>query len=162
MLQIDLTDGKTFISGLEFSEHLSSFSINVAPGTKVLLRNTIKVIQGILSLGPQNIAIYSGGGHVQNLYEKWETQRTLAKYGGRKNNELKDSPPPWISFGNKIKSISNADDKNKSSGKSLTKETKELSKEETEFLAMRNAAIADAATKGEILFSLFFIYKIFH
>ncbi|XP_031622509.1 tudor domain-containing protein 3 [Contarinia nasturtii] len=151
LLQIDLTDGQTFCSGLDL-DYLSSFSINVAPGTKVLLRNTVKVIQGFLSLTPQNISIL--GGQVQTLYEKWETNRTLAKYAGiggassKKSNgdTLKGSPPPWISFGNKIKGTN--DD---TSFKSLNEpKTKEISKEESEFLALRNSAIADAATKGEV------------
>lgn len=153
LLQIDLSDGQTVCSGLEL-DHLPAFSINVAPGTKVLLRNTVKVIQGYLSLTPQNISIL--GGQVQTLYEKWETHRTLAKYvgiggsGSKKSNgdTLKGSPPPWISFGNKIKGA-NGDD---AAFKSLkeTSKTKELSKEESEFIAMRNSAIADAATKGEV------------
>lgn len=151
LLQIDLTDGQTFCSGLDL-DYLSSFSINVAPGTKVLLRNTVKVIQGFLSLTPQNISIL--GGQVQTLYEKWETNRTLAKYAGvggpssKKSNgdTLKGSPPPWISFGNKIKGTNDS-----SSFKSLdATKTKEVSKEESEFLSMRNSAIANATTKGDV------------
>ncbi|XP_055316780.1 tudor domain-containing protein 3 [Sitodiplosis mosellana] len=153
LLQIDLSDGQSVCSGLDL-EHLSAFSINVAPGTKVLLRNTVKVIQGFLSLTPQNISIL--GGQVQTLYEKWETHRTLAKYAGiggpssKKSNgdTLKGSPPPWISFGNKIKGA-NGDDATFKSLKDTTK-TKEVSKEESEFLALRNSAIADAATNGEV------------
>lgn len=153
LLQIDLTDGQTPCCGLDL-EHLSAFNINVAPGTKVLLRNTVKVIQGFLSLTPQNISIL--GGQVQALYEKWETNRTLAKYAGiggpssKKSNgdTLKGSPPPWSPFGNKMKGT-NGDD---ASFKSLTavNKTKEVSKEESEFIATRNNAIAEAATKGEV------------
>lgn len=159
LLQIDLTDGQTLCSGLDL-EHLSAFSINVAPGTKVLLRNTIKVIQGFLSLTPQNISIL--GGHVQTLYERWETNRTLAKYtaaaisGGlgasskKSNGEtLKGSPPPWSPFGNKMKDGTGDDAANFKSLAAITK-TKEVSKEESEFLATRNAAIAEASTKGEV------------
>lgn len=154
LLQIDLTDGQTLCSGLDL-EYLSAFSINVAPGTKILLRNTVKVIQGFLSLTPQNISIL--GGQVQALYEKWETNRTLAKYSGvggganlKKSNgdTLKGSPPPWIPFGNKMKGT-NGDD---ASFKSLkeTNKPKEISKEEGEFLALRNTAIAEASTKGDV------------
>lgn len=153
LLQIDLTDGQTLCSGLDL-EHLSAFNVNVAPGTKVFLRNTVKVIQGFLSLAPQNISIL--GGQVQALYEKWETNRTIAKYAGiggpssKKSNgdTLKGMPPPWIPFGNKMKGT-NGDD---AGFKSLSevKKTKEISKEESEFLAMRNNAIAEAATKGEV------------
>lgn len=118
----------------------------------MLLRNTVKLVQGFLSLAPQNISIL--GGQVQALYEKWEAHRNSVKYsgvGGRISKKsaaetLKGSPPPWISFGNKIKGTT--DDAN---FKSLdVNKPKEVSKEESEFLAMRNAAIAEAATKGEV------------
>lgn len=150
LLQIDLTDGQTVCSGLDL-EYLSAFSINIAPGTKVLLKNSVKINQGFLIFTPQNINII--GGQVQALYEKWETNRTLLKYAGpqglrKLNNEsLKGSPPPWISFGNKIKNTNESD----SSVKSLSAaKPKEISKEESEFLAMRESAIAEAATKGEL------------
>lgn len=159
LLQIDFTDGQTLCSGLDL-DHLSAFNLNVAPGTKVLLRNTIKVIQGFLSLTPQNISIL--GGHVQTLYDRWETNRTLAKYaaaaiGGasakKSNGEaLKGSPPPWIPFGKaKIKGNGAAGDDG-GSFKSLTviTKTKEVSKEESEFLALRNVAVTDAMAKGEV------------
>lgn len=153
LLQIDLTDGQTVCSGLDL-EYLSAFNINVAPGTKVMLKNSVKVMQGFLLLTPQNIHIL--GGQVQSLYEKWETNRTLAKYAGiggpssKKSNvdTLKGSPPPWIPFGNKTKG--GTDD---SSGfKSLTtiNKTKEISKEESEFIALRNSAIAEVVSKGGV------------
>lgn len=153
LLQIDFTDGQTLCSGLDL-EHLQSFSINVAPGTKVLLKNTVKVVQGFLTLTPQNISIL--GGQVQALYEKWETNRTLAKFIGfagqssKKSNgdTLKGTPPPWISFGSKIKGNSDNDATFKSLN--TTSKTKEVSKEDAEFIALRNSAIAEASAKGEL------------
>lgn len=153
LLQIDFTDGQTVCSGLDL-EYLSAFNINVAPGTKVLLKNSVKVTQGFLLLTPQNIHIL--GGQVQSLYEKWETHRTQAKYSGiggpstKKSNgdTLKGSPPPWSPFGNKTKG--STDDS--SSFKSLTaiSKTKEISKEESEFIALRNSAIAEVVSKGGV------------
>lgn len=150
LLQIDMTDGQTVCSGLDL-EHLSSFNINIAPGTKVLLKNTIKIIQGFLALTPQNICIF--GGHVQALFEKWETVRALSKYGilgiGSKKGageSLRGTPPPWIPFGTKTKSTDEA------TFKSLDApaKAKEVSKEENEFLTSRNNAIAEASAKGEL------------
>lgn len=153
LLQIDLTDGQTVCSGLDL-EHLSSFNVNVAPGTKVLLKNTVKVVQGFLLLTQQNIQIL--GGQVQTLYEKWESSRTLTKYAGiggpssKKSNgdTLKGSPPPWSPFGNKTKGGSD----DNGSFKSLTtiNKTKEISKEESEFIALRNCAIAEVVSKGGV------------
>lgn len=153
LLQIDLTDGQTLCSGLDL-EYLSAFSINVAPGTKVLLRNTVKILQGFLLLTPQNLSLL--GGQVQTLYEKWEARRTLDKYAGiggpssKKSNgdTLKGSPPPWIPFGIKVKG--GTDDEASIKGLSTINKPKEISKEESEFLALRNSAIAEAATKGEV------------
>lgn len=150
LLQIDMTDGQIVCSGLEL-EHLPSFNINIAPGTKVLLKNTIKIVQGFLALTPQNISIL--GGHVQALFEKWESVRALSKYGivgiGSKKGageSLKGTPPPWIAFGAKMKSTDEA------TFKSLDApaKPKEVSKEEHEFLTSRNNAIAEASSKGEL------------
>lgn len=144
LLQIDLTDGQTLCSGLEM-ENISALSINIAPGTKVMVKNSLKVIQGMLSFNAQNISVI--GGQVANLYEKWEINRTLAKYaqGARRpaTNADGSGPPPWIPFGQKL-----AQTNNDKSFKSLTAATgdksKEPSKENSEFLASRNEAIAEA------------------
>lgn len=151
LLQIDMTDGQTVCSGLDL-EHLSSFNINIAPGTKVLLKNTIKIIQGFLTLTPQNISIL--GGHVQALFEKWETVRALSKYvivggmGSKKGaaEALKGTPPPWIPFGIKIKGTDEATFKSLD----VPAKAKEVSKEENDFLTSRNKAIAEASSKGEL------------
>lgn len=147
LLQIDMTDGQSYCSGLEM-EHLPMFNINIAPGTKVLVRNSVKTIQGIMSLSPQNISIL--GGKVAALYEKWETSRALSKlttFGARPSDPNGGGPPPWIPFGQKIQHC--ADDKSfKSYGAGTGEKAKDPSKENTEFIAMRNEAIAEAIKIG--------------
>lgn len=153
LLQIDFTDGQTVCSGLDL-DVLAGFNLNTAPGTKVHLKNPVKMNQGFLVLNTQNVSVL--GGQVQVLFEKWETNRAMAKYGGTQQTNqrgksaaeaLKGTPPPWISFGKKIQSSA----ENDAVFKSLeTTKTKEVSKEESEFVAARNIAIAEAATKGEL------------
>lgn len=152
LLQIDFSDGQTLCSGLDL-DFIPGFSINTAPGTKVFLKNPVKMKQGFLLLNTQNVNVL--GGQVQALYEKWESSRALSKYGGGQytsrgksgTETLKGTVPPWIPFGTKIQSSADNDAVFKSIN---TPKTKEESKEESEFQASRNSAIAEAATKGEI------------
>lgn len=143
LLQLDLTDGQTLCSGLEM-EHISAISLNTAPGTKVMIKNPIKLVQGMILFGPQNIHVI--GGRVEVLYEKWEINRTLAKYaqGGRRPNNDGNGPPPWIPFGQKIESSTSNDKAFKSLGAAGGDKSKDPSKENSEFIATRNEAIAEA------------------
>lgn len=152
LLQLDFTDGSTLCSGLDL-DSIPGVNINTAPGTKIYLKNPIKMNQGFLVLNTQNVNVL--GGQVQALYEKWESTRTLAKYGGGQHTargksateNLKGTPPPWIPFGTKIQSSV----ENDAAFKSLNEtKAKEISKEESEFQASRNNAIAEASTKGEL------------
>lgn len=83
LLQIELTDGQTVCTALEF-DPVPSLSVNTAPGSKLLLKNNIKLVQGMLMLNAQSLSVL--GGHVSLMYDKWETQRTLNKYA--KGSEL--------------------------------------------------------------------------
>lgn len=142
LLQLDLTDGQNYCSGLEL-EHIAVLSMNTAPGTKVLLKGNIKMNQGMLVLGPQNVSI--SGGHVATLFDKWDINRTLSKYAkGIRINTGPGGPPPWIPFGQKSQQQQTlSTDK---SFKSLNAEKeKEESKENVEFNATRNEAIAEAS-----------------
>lgn len=147
-----MTDGQTYCSGLEI-EHLPMFNTNIAPGTKVLLRNNVKTLQGMMSLTPQNITIL--GGKVAALYEKWESNRIMAKYstfGARPaaadSNGI--GPPPWIPFGQKSQLQSgDSDDKTfKSYGGGAGEKAKQPPKENIEFVTLRNEAIAEAIKIG--------------
>lgn len=77
LLLLELTDAQTVCTALEF-DPVPSLSVNTAPGTKVLLKNNIKLVQGILMLNAQSLSVL--GGHVALMYDKWETTRTLSKY----------------------------------------------------------------------------------
>lgn len=78
LLQIDFTDGRTFCNGLEF-ERIQSLSLNTPPGTKITLKGSVKIVQGIMLLTSSNVQVC--GGVVTGMIEKWESQRALAKYG---------------------------------------------------------------------------------
>uniref|UniRef100_A0A1Q3EY83 Survival of motor neuron-related-splicing factor 30 n=1 Tax=Culex tarsalis TaxID=7177 RepID=A0A1Q3EY83_CULTA len=140
LLKLTLTDGQTQYSALE-GEHVPSLSLETAPGTKIYLKNgPIKILQGMLILNANNVSIL--GGKVSALFEKWELGRAMAKYAKGGRMQLSASgPPPWIPFGQKIQQNLPTDTKN---FKSLQTKEKDESKENAEFNALRNDAIAEA------------------
>ncbi|XP_065074371.1 tudor domain-containing protein 3 [Ochlerotatus camptorhynchus] len=143
LLKLTLTDGQTQYSALE-GEHVSSISLDTPPGTKLYLKNgPIKISQGLLILNANCVSVL--GGKVPALVEKWQLGRTMAKYakGGRLQFSA-SGPPPWIAFGQKIQQ-NLPHDKN---FKSLQTKEKDESKENAEFNALRNDAIAEATKLG--------------
>ncbi|XP_053690328.1 tudor domain-containing protein 3 [Sabethes cyaneus] len=143
MLKLTLTDGQTQYSALE-NQHVSSLSLDTPPGTKIYLKNgPIKVTQGLLILNANNVSVL--GGRVSALVDKWEIGRTMAKYakGGRIQLSA-NGPPPWIPFGQKIQQTVPVD----KNFKSLQVKQKDESKENAEFTALRNDAIAEANKLG--------------
>ncbi|XP_055594172.1 tudor domain-containing protein 3 [Uranotaenia lowii] len=143
LLKLTLTDGQTQYSALE-GEHVPSISLDTPPGTKILLKNgPIRITQGLLILNANNVTVL--GGKVPVLLEKWELNRTMAKYAKGGRMHLSSSgPPPWIAFGQKIQQ-NVPQDKN---FKSLQAKEKDESKENAEFTALRNDAIAEANKLG--------------
>lgn len=143
LLKLTLTDGQTQYSALE-GEHVSSLSLDTAPGTKMYLKNgPIKISQGLLILNANNVSIL--GGKVAAMVEKWELGRAMAKYAKGGRMQLSASgPPPWIPFGQKIQQNVPAD----KNFKSLQTKEKDESKENAEFTALRNDAIAEANKLG--------------
>lgn len=143
LLKLTITDGQTQYSALE-GEHVSSLSLDTAPGTKIYLKNgPIKISQGLLILNANNVSVL--GGKVPALVEKWELGRAMAKYAKGGRIQLSASgPPPWIAFGQKIQQ-NLPNDKN---FKSLQTKEKDESKENAEFTALRNDAIAEANKLG--------------
>lgn len=105
LLKIQLTDGQTLFSAVEM-DNISSLTINTPPGTKVhnkwcwglpfthfyfnlhicvwsfsqihLKNGPIKMSHGMILLDSKNVDVL--GGTVAALVEKWEVNRTLAKY----------------------------------------------------------------------------------
>ncbi|XP_052873418.1 AT-rich interactive domain-containing protein 1B [Anopheles cruzii] len=144
LLKLTITDGQTQYVALEH-EHIPALSLNTPPGTKLLLRNgPIRIVQGVMLLSDKHLTVL--GGQVTALVEKWELSRTMAKYakGGRLQFSS-SGPPPWIAFGQKIQQPAAANDKD---FKSLPSKEKEESKENSEFNAQRNDAIAEATKLG--------------
>lgn len=78
MLLLDLTDGVTPCSAIEL-DHVPTLNANTAPGTKLLLKGTIKIFQGMLVLTPSTIK--NCNGVVTAMVEKWELEKAMAKYG---------------------------------------------------------------------------------
>ncbi|KFB51286.1 hypothetical protein ZHAS_00019336 [Anopheles sinensis] len=145
LLKLTITDGQTQYVALEH-EPIPALSINTPPGTKILLKNgPIRITQGVMMLSDKHVTVL--GGQVTALVEKWELSRTMAKYakGGRLQFST-SGPPPWIPFGQKIQQPTavNSD----KDFKSLTTKEKEESKENSEFNALRNDAIAEATKLG--------------
>ncbi|XP_058459762.1 tudor domain-containing protein 3 isoform X2 [Malaya genurostris] len=143
LLKLTVTDGQTQYSALE-GEHVPSVSLDTPPGTKIFLKNgPIKISQGLLILNANNVSVL--GGRVSALVEKWELGRAMAKYAkGGRNHLSASGPPPWIAFGQKIQQ-NLPNDKN---FKSLQAKEKDESKENAEFTALRNDAIAEATKLG--------------
>lgn len=144
LLKLTITDGQTQYSALE-GEHVPSLSLETAPGMKIFLKSgPIKIQQGMLILNANNVSIL--GGKVPALFEKWELGRAMAKYAKGGRMQLSASgPPPWIPFGQKIQQNLPTDTKN---FKSLQTKEKDESKENAEFTALRNDAIAEATKLG--------------
>lgn len=143
LLKLTLTDGQTQYSAIE-GEPISSISLDTPPGTKIHLKNgPIRISQGLLILTANCLSVL--GGKVPALIEKWELGRTMAKFakGGRLQFSA-SGPPPWIAFGQKIQQ-NLPNDKN---FKSLQTKEKDESKENAEFNALRNDAIAEATKLG--------------
>uniref|UniRef100_A0A1B6GAC8 Survival of motor neuron-related-splicing factor 30 n=1 Tax=Cuerna arida TaxID=1464854 RepID=A0A1B6GAC8_9HEMI len=138
MLKIVLTDGHTVCHAIEV-ETVNVLSLNSPPGTKVLLKGeSLAMSHGLLLLRPSCVQVL--GGRVTALIDKWELNRSLAKHTrGRIGEE--GGPPPWIPFGQKILRPNLQDRNFKSLGENVAKEN-------AEFEAQRQGAIAEAARGG--------------
>lgn len=85
MLLLELTDGSTLCSAIEL-DNLPTLSVNTPPGTKILLKGTIKIFQGMLVLTSSTMK--NCNGVVTTMVEKWEYEKTMSKYAkGMKRDE---------------------------------------------------------------------------
>lgn len=132
MLKLTLHDGKSSVIGLEIN-FISSLSINIPPGTKILLKDEgLEACHGVLRLTPNVVTVL--GGKVVLMIEKWELNRSLAKHTrGAISGE--GGPPPWIPFGQRLEAQEN--DKQ-------FKSIQENKQDNAEFEAQRKGAIAEA------------------
>ncbi|XP_036325544.1 tudor domain-containing protein 3 [Rhagoletis pomonella] len=144
-LHLELSDGVTTIQALEL-ENIPALSTNLPPGTKIYFTSDrLELIQGFLILRSSELQVL--GGRVEAMVEKWELARTMQKYArsGRRMSGA-TGPPPWIPFGKKVET-SLSKERNFKSLQIGGPEGKD-SKENQEFNAMRNEAIAEASKAG--------------
>ncbi|XP_072516912.1 tudor domain-containing protein 3 [Salminus brasiliensis] len=146
MLRLQMTDGQTMCTGLEF-KHLSKISLNTPPGTKVKLLGTVLMKNGLLLLDDSKIAVL--GGEVDHMIEKWELQRSLAKHS-RSNVGAEGGPPPFLPFGQKCLRQEEVDSKTLDQRKTLqSSNAAKTANENDEFEKQRIAAIAEIAKSKE-------------
>uniref|UniRef100_A0A0P4WAD2 RecQ-mediated genome instability protein 1 n=1 Tax=Scylla olivacea TaxID=85551 RepID=A0A0P4WAD2_SCYOL len=89
MLMLELTDGTTVVEGMEYRP-APNLSVNLSPGTKVLVYGTIKVRRGILFLTQQNITVL--GGKVMDLLEKNDQRNTLIAALNTQDTDPQEQP----------------------------------------------------------------------
>uniref|UniRef100_W5KHI1 Tudor domain-containing protein 3 n=1 Tax=Astyanax mexicanus TaxID=7994 RepID=W5KHI1_ASTMX len=147
MLRVQMTDGQTMCTGLEF-KHLSKISLNTPPGTKVKLLGTVQMKNGLLLLDDSKIAVL--GGEVDHMIEKWELQRSLAKHS-RSNVGAEGGPPPFLPFGQKCLRQEEVDSRTLDQRKTLqSSNAAKTASENDEFEKQRIAAIAEIAKSKEM------------
>lgn len=89
MLMLELTDGTTVVEGMEYRP-APNLSVNLSPGTKVLVYGTVKVRRGILFLTQQNISVL--GGKVMDLLEKNDQRNTLIAALNTQDTDPQEQP----------------------------------------------------------------------
>lgn len=72
MFKITLTDGTAQCNALAIND-VNKLTLNTPPGTKILLKGTIKVKSNLLMLDNQNCQVL--GGDVEYLVAKWKEQK---------------------------------------------------------------------------------------
>ena len=142
MLSVQLSDGKKSCIAIEH-EYIKHINLDIAPGTKIKLRGTVKVQDGILLLTPQNVVVL--GGKVESLYKKWVATKDLVSGYVRANNDTDNQPPPFIPFGKKIQLKYGKDVKKTAT--SYIEDKEEGDNESAEFKEQRVAVIESIQNK---------------
>eukprot|EP00928_Gymnodinium_smaydae_P009107 TRINITY_DN13366_c0_g1_i3.p1 TRINITY_DN13366_c0_g1~~TRINITY_DN13366_c0_g1_i3.p1 ORF type:complete len:424 (-),score=74.65 TRINITY_DN13366_c0_g1_i3:264-1499(-) len=108
LLVVDLTDGTQKFKGIEYLPlNHRDFSVQVPPGTKLLLESSAKAPiyarNGHLLLGDNNV--WNLGGNVEKLVESWRASREVEESrllwrteGVKKKDKSEDSAPAWQDF----------------------------------------------------------------
>ncbi|KAK6617976.1 hypothetical protein RUM44_002418 [Polyplax serrata] len=140
ILKLNLTDGVQNVQAIPMDQ-IGNIHMNTYPGSKIhITGENINICHGFLLLFNSNTHFL--GGKVENLIEKWELNKRLAKHTRDRLEE--GGPPPWIGFGQKIIKH-NGPDKN---FKSLELAKNKEAAENSEFEAQRKGAILEATKIG--------------
>ena len=95
VLLIKLNDGHTSANAIEY-ERVPEISCKIAPGTKILIKNSVKIFCGKIFLNAKSCRIL--GGRVEHLYNAWLTNRTTLSNRKLKKQEQHnegDVPPSF-------------------------------------------------------------------
>ena len=95
MLLLKLNDGHTSASAIEF-ERIPELSTKVAPGTKILIKNSVPICCGKILLSGKSCRVL--GGRVDHLFKAWLTNRTALSNRKQKKQESsgeREDPPEF-------------------------------------------------------------------
>jgi tudor domain-containing protein 3 len=132
--KVTLTDGVANCNALVMDE-IANLNLETAPGTKLLLKGTIKAKTSSLVLNSQVCQVL--GGVVEHLYSKWKATKDLTNHVRTGNNTGDGAAPVWVPFG--------AVQTNKVDTSKKTLQQNEMPEDSTsEFSQQRQAALAEA------------------
>ncbi len=122
------------MNGLVIDEPNTKLNLNTPPGTKMLIKGSIRIKSNMLILNNQTCQIL--GGTVDHLVKKWMTNKELQQHVRVVN--LATAPPPWTPFG--VRQVNQVDTSKKVFAQNQTQEEDTNS----EFSQARQAALAEA------------------
>jgi tudor domain-containing protein 3 len=135
MFRLTLTDGTISLNSLVIDhDNNKQLNLNIPPGTKILIKNTVKIKSNLLILNNQTYQIL--GGNVQYLVEKWKTNRELQQHV--RVVSAMAAAPPWVPFG--VRQINQVD----TSKKVFSQNEKQEEDSTSDFSQARQAALAEA------------------
>jgi len=96
ILRLRLTDGHSEITAIELNYCSQLKVCNLPPGTKILLKGTMEVVNGLVCIRPQNVKVI--GGVVQHLVQKWQATASQMDPFLMSTAGSGSSPPPFVKF----------------------------------------------------------------
>ena len=92
MLRIELTDGHSRCSAIEYSHHNKLDAESTPPGTKLMFTGNVTLRGGFIMVDDSVKVL---GGHVAGLVEQWELQKSLSRHKRVKDG---NGPPAFTPF----------------------------------------------------------------
>ena len=103
MLKVTATDGYQTFQLVEL-EPCNKLSVDTAPGSKVILSGEFIVRNNLILIKRNNIMFV--GGHVEEMYEKWQVNQRMALKGTSRELAMENSgAPKFVPFGCKIDQV---------------------------------------------------------